>query len=54
MATAGRITVAEVEELVSVGELNADSIHTPGIYVNRIIKGDTYSKAIENLTLREK
>ncbi|MBF96234.1 MAG: putative succinyl-CoA:3-ketoacid coenzyme A transferase subunit A [Alphaproteobacteria bacterium MarineAlpha9_Bin4] len=54
MATAGKITVVEVEELLSVGELDPDQIHTPGIYVNRIIKGDNYSKAIENLTVREK
>ena len=39
MATAGKITVVEVEELLSVGELDPDQIHTPGIYVNRIVKG---------------
>ncbi len=54
MATAGKITVAEVEELLEVGELDPDQIHTPGIYVNRIVKGESYSKAIENLTVREK
>ena len=54
MATAGKITVAEVEELLDVGELDPDQIHTPGIYVNRIVKGENYSKAIENLTVREK
>ena len=54
MATAGKITVVEVEELVSVGELDPDQIHTPGIYVQRIIQGSNYSKAIENLTTREK
>lgn len=53
MATAGKITVAEVEELCEVGELNSDYIHTPGIYIQRIIKGQNYSKAIENLTYRE-
>ena len=54
MATAGKITVVEVEELLNVGQLEADQIHTPGIYVNRIIKGENYSRAIENLTVREK
>ena len=53
MATAGKITVAEVEELCEIGELDPDQIHTPGIYVQRIIKGKNYSKAIENLTLSE-
>ena len=41
MATAGKITVVEVEEILNVGELDPDQIHTPGIYVNRIIKGKT-------------
>ena len=54
MATAGKITVVEVEELLNIGQLEADQIHTPGIYVNRIIKGENYSRAIENLTVREK
>ena len=53
MATAGKITVAEVENIVEEGELNHDNIHTPGIYVNRIIKGQKYSKAVENLIYRE-
>ncbi|OUX16944.1 MAG: succinyl-CoA--3-ketoacid-CoA transferase [Rickettsiales bacterium TMED251] len=53
MATAGKITVAEVENIVEEGELNHDNIHTPGIYVKRIIKGQKYSKAIENLVFRE-
>jgi 3-oxoacid CoA-transferase subunit A len=52
MATAGRITVAEVEELVEVGELDPDQIHTPGIYVKRIIVGSPYKKMIEKRTLR--
>ena len=52
MATASKNTVAEVEEICEVGELNPDYIHTPGIYVQRIIQGNNYSKAIENLTLR--
>ncbi len=50
-ATAGKITVAEVEELVDVGELDPDQIHTPGIYVKRIFKGTNYQKRIENLTV---
>src|SRR5579859_2897373 len=54
MATAGRITVAEVEELVEAGELDADSIHTPGIFVHRIIKGARYSKMIEKRTVRKR
>lgn len=52
-ATAGRITIAEVEELVEVGELEPDQVHTPGIYVQRIFKGQKYEKRIENLTLTE-
>lgn len=44
MAMAGKITIAEVEELVEVGELNPDEIHTPGIYVHRIFQGDHYEK----------
>jgi len=49
-ATAGKITVVEVEEIVEVGELNPSEIHTPGIYVDRIIQA-TFEKRIENLTL---
>jgi 3-oxoacid CoA-transferase A subunit len=51
-ATAGKITIAEVEELVDVGTLDPDQIHTPGIYVQRIFQGSNYEKRIENLTLR--
>ncbi|OPB98832.1 succinyl-CoA--3-ketoacid-CoA transferase [Elizabethkingia meningoseptica] len=54
MAMAGKITVAEVEELVEVGELNPDEIHTPGIYVHRIFQGDHYEKRIEQRTVRNK
>lgn len=50
MATAGKITVAEVEEIVEPGELDPDFIHTPGIYVNRVIKG-TFEKRIEQRTI---
>jgi 3-oxoacid CoA-transferase subunit A len=52
MAMAGKITIAEVEELVQPGELNPDHIHTPGIYVHRIFKGVNYEKRIEKLTVR--
>ncbi len=50
-ATAGKITVVEVEEIVEPGELNPDEIHTPGIYVNRLIQG-TFEKRIEQRTIR--
>jgi len=53
MATAGKVCVAEVEHLVEVGELDPDQIHTPSIYVNRIIQGTNYEKRIERLTTRE-
>ena len=52
MAMAGKITIAEVEELVPAGELNPDHIHTPGIYVHRIFKGENYEKRIEQKTIR--
>lgn len=52
MATAGKMCVAEVEELVEVGELDPDCIHTPAIYVNRVIQGKDYEKRIERLTTR--
>ena len=54
MATAGKITVAEVEELVPAGELNPNDIHTPGIFVQRIFKGDKFEKRIEQRTVRKK
>ena len=54
MATAGRITVAEVEQLVPVGTLDPDQIHTPGIFVNRIIQGAHYEKRIEKRTVRQR
>jgi 3-oxoacid CoA-transferase subunit A len=53
MAMAGRITVAEVEELVPAGELDPNCIHTPGIFVQRIFKGSNYEKRIERVTVRE-
>ena len=53
MAMAGKITIAEVEELVQPGELNPDFIHTPGIFVHRIFQGMNYEKRIENRTVRK-
>ncbi|MDF7813571.1 MULTISPECIES: CoA transferase subunit A [Hymenobacter] len=52
MATAGKITVAEVEELVPAGELDPNHIHTPGIFVQRIFEGKNYEKRIEQRTVR--
>ena len=52
MATAGRVTVAEVEEIVEPGQLGSDAIHTPGIYVQRIFQGSGYMKRIERVTTR--
>jgi 3-oxoacid CoA-transferase subunit A len=52
VATAGKITVAEVEELVETGTFDPDQVHTPGIYVQRIFKGTNYQKRIENLTVQ--
>jgi len=54
MAMAGKITIAEVEELVEVGQLNPDQIHVPGIYVNRIFKGEKYEKRIEQRTVTKR
>ena len=54
MATAGKITIAEVEELVEVGELDPDQIHTPGIFVQRIIQSKGLEKRIEQRTIRTK
>jgi len=54
MATAGKVTVAEVEELVDVGELDPDQIHTPGIFVQRIIQSKDLEKRIEQRTTRER
>jgi|TARA_B110000967_G_scaffold133976_1_gene136824 3-oxoacid CoA-transferase subunit A len=54
MAMAGRITVAEVEELVPAGELDPNQIHTPGIFVQRIFQGNKYEKRIEQRTVRTK
>ena len=54
MATAARVTVAEVEQLVEVGALDPDQIHTPGIFVQRIVQGHNYSKRIEQRTVRKR
>jgi len=54
MAMAGKITVAEVEELVPAGTLDPNEIHTPGIFVNRIFKGEKFEKRIEQRTVRKK
>jgi len=51
MAQAGKITIAEVEELVPIGELEPDHVHTPGVYVQYIFQGTNYEKRIEQLTL---
>lgn len=53
MAMAGKITIAEVEELVAEGELDPNEIHTAGIFVNRIFKGEKYEKRIEQRTVRK-
>jgi 3-oxoacid CoA-transferase subunit A len=52
MATAAKVTIVEVENLVDVGELEPDSIHTPGIYVKRIFQGELYERRIERKTVR--
>jgi 3-oxoacid CoA-transferase subunit A len=54
MATAGKKTVVEVEELVEIGALDKDAIHTPGIYVDNIVKGAKFEKRIERVTTRAK
>jgi len=52
MATAAKVTIAEVEHLVEVGELEPDLVHTPSIYVNRIFEGELFEKRIERRTVR--
>ena len=54
MAMAGKITIAEVEELVPLGELDPNTIHTPGIFVQRIFQGESYEKRIEQRTIRSR
>ncbi|MGA8868503.1 MAG: CoA transferase subunit A [Candidatus Sulfotelmatobacter sp.] len=53
MATAAKVTIAEVEHLVEIGELNGDQIHTPSVYVKRIFQGELYEKRIERRTVRK-
>jgi 3-oxoacid CoA-transferase subunit A len=53
MATAAKVTIAEVEELVEPGEIDPDHVVTPGIYVKRIIKGESYERRIERRTVRK-
>jgi 3-oxoacid CoA-transferase subunit A len=53
MATAAKVTIAEVERIVEVGELDPDHIHTPGIYVHRVVEGQGYEKRIERRTTRK-
>jgi len=54
MAMAGKITIAEVEELVEAGEIDPDHVHVPGIYVHRIFQGNNYEKRIEQKTVRKR
>lgn len=53
-ATAGKVTIAEVEELVGIGELDPDDIHTPGVYVQKVFVGKQYEKRIEKITTASK
>jgi 3-oxoacid CoA-transferase subunit A len=53
MATAARVTIAEVEHLVPVGEIEPDAVHTPGVYVKRIFQGENYERLIERRTVRK-
>ena len=54
MATAAKLVIAEVEELVPIGSFDPDNIHTPGIFVQRILQGARYVKQIENRTVRKR
>ena len=54
MAMAGKITIAEVEEIVEPGELDPNMVHTPGIFVQRIFQGKNYEKRIEQRTVRKR
>lgn len=54
MATAGKYVIAEVEELVELGQLQPDSVHTPGIFVDAIFQGDSYERPIEKRTVRQR
>ncbi len=54
MATAAKITICEVEEIVEIGQLDSDNIHTPGIFIDRLLQGNNYEKRIEKITNRNK
>lgn len=54
MATAAKITLCEVEDIVDIGELDPENIHTPNIYIDRLFKGENYEKRIEKRTIRER
>ena len=54
MATAAKTTICEVEEIVEIGQLNSDNIHTPGIFIDRLLQGINYEKRIEKITNRNK
>ena len=54
MATAAKVTIAEVEHLVEVGELDPETVHTPSVYVKRIFQGTAYEKRIEKRTVRKR
>ena len=54
MATAAEVTICEVEEIVEVGTLDSDNIHTPGIFIDRLIQGNNYEKRIEKVTTRNR
>jgi 3-oxoacid CoA-transferase subunit A len=53
MATAAKITIAEVEEIVQIGEIDPDAVHTPGIFIKRIFKTQNQQKRIEQRTIRQ-
>ena len=54
MATAAKVTICEVQQIVDAGSFDPDHIHTPGVYIDRLVKGDNYEKRIEKRTVREK
>jgi 3-oxoacid CoA-transferase subunit A len=54
MATAAKVTVVEVEHLVEPGEIEPDQIHTPGVFVQRIVHGESFAKRIEQRTVRKR
>ena len=50
MATAAKITICEVEEIVEIGQIDSNNIHTPGIFIDRLLQGSNYEKRIEKIT----